>query len=179
MCGTDFSECTILNNHVSFRKTVWPIPYLVAILNNQIHPVWKLALPAYLCLIIDSQKSFFFPYVTALPPALLGGTWVPHSTPSSSLQKIHVTFNNKILKHYHTYLWAHSLIFAVYAYSRRICPLEYFLFFVFLAQKKKKCPTGKCDGYMRMLQMNAPFIYWTITLKNNNNKKKLQTIASH
>ena len=46
-------------------------------------------------------------------------------------------------------------LFGAYAYSRRISPLEFFIVFEL---KTIKIPTGKRDGYTRMLQMNAPLV---------------------
>ena len=46
--------------------------------------------------------------------------------------------------------------FVVYAYSRFICPLEFF--HCFKAQSKCKIPAGKRDCCTRMLQMNLPWI---------------------
>jgi len=46
--------------------------------------------------------------------------------------------------------------FAVYAYSRRICPLKFFI--VFKLENNKKILTKKSDGYTRMLQMIPPLM---------------------
>ena len=46
--------------------------------------------------------------------------------------------------------------FATYAYSRRICLLDFFI--VFKPKNSKKIPVGICDSYTRMLQMNPPYL---------------------
>ena len=49
--------------------------------------------------------------------------------------------------------------FATYAYSCRICLLQFFI--VFKAKNKKKFLVCKCDSYTRMLRMNPPLISQT------------------
>ena len=46
--------------------------------------------------------------------------------------------------------------FATYAYSYRSCPLEFFK--LFLGLETIKIPSGKCDSYTCMLQMNPPLV---------------------
>ena len=46
--------------------------------------------------------------------------------------------------------------FVTYGYTCRICLLE---FFIVLSPKSiKRFPTGKCDIYTRILQMNLPLV---------------------
>ena len=74
-------------------------------------------------------------------------------------------------------LWIFGLdSFEKKACSCRICPLELFIVFTF---KYKKIPTGNCDGYTRMLQMNPPlllnvYFYFILFYLPHNNYKKIK-----